>query len=517
MINDQNTPTTLNNLHNNVRFAPLKFLRLDNGASGSATARRKEGQDTLHEVLNRADAAGVKSVRAQGGRWSLSDVANGTGYLLQTEGLSFTQVGLTNVHPGSPYQGKDLCWVQCGTRVAQLNINLGMNGRSLSTTGASNGQTIAGATATGTHGAAFDFGSIHDSIVAMHIVCTGTRSVWIEGNAPVVPDATIQAQCGAGVEIIRDDAVLRSAQVSFGTFGLVESMVLKTEPLFLLSVYRSRQKWDATLQNNIATFNFHQEADLYHLEVTFDPWEVGTGADLNPWVTTMYKSPAPPGYIFNNPTQPRNVMVTDPAAVSWGSSPVGQLIKRRLLKEAQQVLARRYKLLNPQTDPSLKPLPLGVLFSDVVMRNLGASAEIGVPLSHTTDAVRVITGVFRHAYAKKNQPFLGPVALRFVKASAATLAFTRFTPVTCTIELPGARLRWVPQLYRAVFDALTAANIPFALHWGQEGRFDQPSLVQAYGPQRLQTWKAARQRVLSTSDQRQRFASPMLIAAGLAD
>jgi len=517
MIHDQNTPTTLNNLHNNVRFAPRKFLRLDNGTDPSPTARRKEGQDTLHEVLDRADAAGVKAVRAQGGRWSLSEVANGPGWLLQTEGLSFTQIGLGSVHAGSPYQGKDLCWVQCGTRVAQLNLNLGLQGRSLTTTGASNGQTIAGATATGTHGAAYDVGSIHDSIVAMHIVCSKTRSVWIEGNSPVVPDTAIQAQCGAGVQIIRNDDVLHSAQVAFGTFGLVESMILKTEPLFLLSVYRSRQKWNAAFKSDLLAFNFHEEPELYHVEVTFDPWEVGTGQDLNPWVTTMYKSPAPAGYDYRNPTQPKNVMVTDPAAVSWGSSPAGQLIKRRLLREAQQVLARRYPPLNPKTDPSLKPQPLGVIFSDVVMRNLGASTEIGVPANRADDAVRVITGVIHHAYSKRNQPFLGPVALRFVKGSSAILPFTQFAPVTCTIELPGARLKWVPGLYRAIYDALGAANVPFALHWGQEGRFDKQALLLAYGPQRLQTWKAARQQVLITPEQRERFASDLLIAAGLAD
>jgi len=33
----------------------------------------------------------------------------------------------------------------------------------------------------------------------------------------------------------------------------------------------------------------------------------------------------------------------------------------------------------------------------------------------------------------------------------------------------------------------------------------------------LQTWKEARKRVLNTPEQRQRFASDLLIAAGLAD
>lgn len=519
MIHDQNTPTKLNNLHNNVEFSPKKFLRIDNGNSPSPTARRKEGQDSLHAVLLRADQANVGRVRAQGARWSLSEVAQcKDGWLLQTEGLTFTQVGFSALHADSPYQPQDMCWVQSGTLVAQLNYNLGINGRSLSTTGASNGQTIAGATSTGTHGAAFGVGAIHDSIVAMHIVCSPTRSVWLEAkSAPVIPDAMIRQQCGPTVEIIRDDDVLLSAQVAFGSFGLVESFVLKTEPLFLLSVYRETMEWNSALKTKIQNFDFKEEPNLYHLEVTFDPLDVGLGRKLNPWVTTMYKSPAPPGYSYRNPDNPKNVMITDPAAVHWGSSPLGQVVKRKLLRQASEVLARRYKPLDPKQDPALKPIPLGVVFRDVVMRNLGASTEIGVPLNRTEEAVATVTRVIRQAYKDKNQPFMGPVALRFVKASRATLAFSRFAPVTCCIELPGGRLRWVPELYQNVFAALAAANIPFALHWGQEGPFDRQSLMRAYGAQRLQTWKDARRRVLNTADLRQRFANDLLTAAQLAD
>lgn len=521
MIHDDNTPTKLKNLHNNVEFAPLKYLRIDNGNDPSPTARRKEGQDSLHEVLRRADAAGVTQVRAQGARWSLSNAAQcDSGWLLQTEGLTFTQVGLAALHAQSPYQAEDMCWVQSGTRLAQLNLNLGMNGRSLSTTGASNGQTIAGATSTGTHGAAFRVGSIHDSIVAMHIVCSATRSVWIESAAsPVIPDEMIKKQCGASVEIIRDNDVFHSAQVSFGSFGLIESFILKTEKLFLLSVYREELEWDSALKRKIREFDFNEEPskELYHLEVTFDPLEVGLGRELSPWVTTMYKSTAPAGYQFNNPDNPKNVMVTDPAAVCWGSSPLGQVIKRRLLREASTVLARRFKLLDPKTDPSLKPLPLGVVFSDVVMKNLGASTEIAVPMNRTEEAVDLITGVIRHAYKTKNQPFMGPVALRFVKGSPATLAFARFSPITCTIELPGARLRWVPQIYRDIFEGLHAAHVPYVLHWGQEGQFDAESLERSFTSERLSTWKAARHRVLNTPEQRARFSNETLVKAGLAD
>src|SRR5690606_38632137 len=149
----------------------------------------------------------------------------------------------------SPFHPADLTWVQSGTRIAQIHLQLGKVGHSLLTCGASNGQTLAGATATGTHGAAFKVGALHDTIRAMHIVVSSTRSVWIEAkSAPVVPDESIQRVCGPQVEIIRDNSVLRAAQVSFGSFGVVESMILSTEKLFLLSVHRKELHYNAALK-----------------------------------------------------------------------------------------------------------------------------------------------------------------------------------------------------------------------------------------------------------------------------
>jgi hypothetical protein len=508
-----------NNLHNNVTFRPELLWRLTNlpadGSSVSPAMRQRIGQAAIHEFLGRADQHLHLPVRAIGAKWSLSQVAETHGWLALTEDMAYTKTSLGSTHPDSPYSPDELAWVQCGTRVAQLNVNLGKCGRSLLTTGASNGQTILGATATGTHGAAFRVGSMHDTICGMHIMCSQQRSVWLEpAAAPVVTDDVARVVFGAHCEVIRDDDTFHAALVSFGSFGFVESVIVKTVPLFLLTAVRTKHAWNDLLKAEIRGLaqNHDQNAngDLYHYEVTFDPLELATSAALHPWVTKIYSTRAPDGYDYVGATLPKHVIITDPAAVRWAG--VGaRLLPRVMLRQASKLLHERFPILTGQEGSA----PLGVMFTDVVMDALGASTEIGVAASDAPRAADVIRSIFRESF-KQHKPFLGPMSMRFVAASCATLAFTHFGPISCCIELPGARMAWSDEFYRRVFSALDAANVPFALHWGQENDFCPERIQRSYGAARISSWQRARARVLDTPELRARFSSRLLESWGLA-
>ena len=80
-------------------------------------------------------------------------------------------------------KAEDLVFTQCGMSMLQMSKELETeNGwmRSLKASGASNGQTMAGATATGTHGAAFKVGAVHDTIVGLHMITGPDKHVWLE-------------------------------------------------------------------------------------------------------------------------------------------------------------------------------------------------------------------------------------------------------------------------------------------------------------------------------------------------
>ena len=87
-------------------------------------------------------------LRAVGSRWSFSEIAAAKdGWALQTSSLNHDFIlGKSVVAPEYGGDAKELVFVQAGTSVAEINLKIEKSDRrrSLRTTGASNGQTIAG-------------------------------------------------------------------------------------------------------------------------------------------------------------------------------------------------------------------------------------------------------------------------------------------------------------------------------------------------------------------------------------
>src|SRR3569833_1181250 len=133
-------------------------------------------------------------MRAMGGGWSWMKIATvNNGIMLDTAMLNtrflISQQSISPAYTGDPGH---LLFAQTGMSVQEVSLYLEPRGRSLKTSGASNGQTIAGAVSTGTHGSAFDFGATPEFIVGMHIIVGPNRHVWLErASAPVVSQTFI--------------------------------------------------------------------------------------------------------------------------------------------------------------------------------------------------------------------------------------------------------------------------------------------------------------------------------------
>jgi hypothetical protein len=151
----------------------------------------------------------------------------------------------------------------------------------------------------------------------------------------------------------------------------------------------------------------------------------------------------------------------------------------------------------------------GQIFSGTSIRGTVLSAELGVPLSFASRAIEALVDEAR-AYG-----FPGLIAARFVKSSAATLAFTRHSPTTCTIELPGVGGRRASDFFARVWPRLDRENIPFTLHWGQCGDFSAARVKKMYGPA-AEAWKNARHALLGPTGRRT-FSNAFLERCGLAD
>ncbi|HET9932317.1 MAG TPA: peptidoglycan-binding domain-containing protein, partial [Polyangiaceae bacterium] len=69
--------------------------------------------------------------------------------------------------------------------------------------------------------------------------------------------------------------------------------------------------------------------------------------------------------------------------------------------------------------------------------------------------------------------------------------------------------------YKAIWDALEAAGIPFTCHWGQLNGMTPERLSTYFGP-RVQAWKSARTKLLGeNSPALEVFAAPILKQVGL--
>lgn len=493
--------TTWTNRHGNVEQPILGFYDLENRQQTNDIAGDfRAAALTMSMMIDAAASAGAR-LRGLGGMWSLSSCAAADGYLVNTRPLRMRS-RLPEQMVSSAYRGsfRDLLLVQCGVSIQKLNDDLREMGRSLKTSGASNGQTIVGAMSTGTHGSRYAFGSIQDYCVALHIAVGGGRHIWLERASYPVSSSLFISRLGA--TLVRDDAAFDAALVSFGSMGFIHAVVIETEPLYLLEMYRHRHPIDGALRRALTALDlsglrlpFPGEAPL-HFDVIVNPHDTDGGA----YVTTMYRRPGdtpytPPqrGAAKHGPGDDVLTTIGTIADLLPGPTP---LIINTLAKELYPTMERPVWGTH------------GEIFSAIDVSKGATSTEIGVSIEDTADALEVVLAAQRAA-----GPFAGLIALRFVRGSAATLAFTRF-PMTCTIELPGAETRDTLRFFDATFEALEREGIPHTFHWGQVGNYSPEKVLAMYGSARVESWKGARAFLLD-APARAVFTNEFLSLCGL--
>ena len=186
----------------------------------------------LQQLLNDAIAAGVP-IRPVGGAWSPSNIQLvQKGWMLNTRRYNrMFRIAPGDIPDGSPFDAKNLVLVEAGTQIDEINDKLEREmWRSLRSTGASNGQTIAGACATGTHGSVLDAGGIQGHVRAIQLV-TPERVAWVEPESGVMSENFVRQ---TGSELIRDDEIFAAALVHAGSLGLVSAYILETVLLYLV-------------------------------------------------------------------------------------------------------------------------------------------------------------------------------------------------------------------------------------------------------------------------------------------
>lgn len=467
------------------------------------------------QAIIQACIADNKSLRARGALWSLSTVAVTDGRLLDTTALrlAFT---VKAGHADPKYAGDvtRLRFVECGNSISALNNHLFAGGLSLKASGSNNGQTIAGALSTGTHGSAFKFGAISEMIVGLHLVVGPNKHVYLErASYPVVKPAFAQA---FGAEFKRDDTLFNAALVSFGAFGIIHGLMIEARELFLLNAVRFKHPYDATLKAAItagdpttiplpATAAAVPKGKPYHFEVFFNPNEGAPPQSAfmllmfeQAYNAATYKPPVWDGGESGMGASGLNVMG---ALVGKIPSPLNQLVAPFLNNEVEN-----------EFSPYVKKAIIRDLFRGE--KTLGKTLACGVamPAERAVDAQEIAFKVYKEAGD------VLPVILshRFVKGTQALLGFTRY-PKTAIFEIDSVNTPKTRAYYKQVWARLEAANIPFSLHWGKYNDFLTPARVRkSYGNVAVDQWIASRNDLLESAAVRKVFNNAFMAGAGLA-
>lgn len=170
------------------------------------TPQHFEEPATTEQVVNAVDAARARSqrIRVRGNLHSFSEIVRTDDTLLSIAAMS----GVIDADTSS-----GLVRVRAGTSIYNLSRALDAIGLAIPNLGDIDVQSIAGATATSTHGTGLHFGNVSAQIMAAQLVTAAGEVVEIDES---------------------DTNALKSARVSLGTLGVITEVTLQCVPAFRL-------------------------------------------------------------------------------------------------------------------------------------------------------------------------------------------------------------------------------------------------------------------------------------------
>ncbi len=461
-------------------------------------------------LIDHAIARNIR-LRALGSNWSFTKVGMAGGGIVDTTKLEEVSKVLTKAMASPAYLSNgglagNLVFTQCGTGILGLHQRLEPLGKSLRASGASNGQTIVGAFSTGTHGAAFKLGSVHDTVVGIHLICGPNRHVWLERESNPVTAPAFTNWLGIKPEnVLRNDELFNAVVVGFGSFGFIHGVLLEVEKLFLLEEYsHKRVAYNADLKRAMRSQEFagtladrlHLPVlpnlladEAYHFQMIVNPFQFDPDSedpDKGAYVRILYKKPYAEPYV-------RRPGVSSQMKFSEDTLGLVQHLLNKL--HAGQIPGAKKLIVNQLYDSALENTngtagKVSELFGGTDIEGAAASMAIGVSAVQSPEVLSAICRL------NAQQPFLGVLGLRWVKQTPATLGFTRF-PITCVIELDGVEADDTRRFYKLVWDWLEAEGIPYTLHWGKINFNLTGSRVrQMYTDEKVESWLRARHDLL---------------------
>ena len=378
----------------------------------------------VQEIVRLARDRGV-GVRAVGSGHSWSDVA-------LTEGFLLKPAGMTRVPSAEPdfvraqWAGRLLVRAEAGTRIRELNAWLDAQGLGFANLGGYDGQTIAGVTATSTHGSGVGFGPLNDALRSLDVVVGDGTVQRIEPADGPTDRALFEAHFGDRRALVQDDHVWNAVAVGMGCMGVICTAMVEVRERFFMREVRAMHPWAKVRADLLdgGVLDRHE-----HYELAFSPYDDGYPY---PFLVTTRDTVGDPRHRPWDKRM-RNWIVEAAAVFPFTPHLINLLLDLRPSLAPAMLRGSVRSLVKKQYDEvSFKVFNIGAL------NNLPAySCEIAVPMDgRHLEAVETIFRVARERRALGRVYQSSPIALRFVKASPAYLSMMNGRD-TMMIELIG--------------------------------------------------------------------------------
>ena len=494
------------NFHKNYSLDSKEILNTELGSGGTLIERYNDAALEIQRLLQECEDKNI-GFRALGNRWSLSHLPHHHERMQDNYHMNIIlEIAEREMHTNSSFNAKDLFFVECGNIIKELTNYFEDRGRSLKASGASNQQSIAGAISTGVHGSAFGFGAIHDSVVGLNLVIGPNEDdiVYLEkSSAPALNDEFAKK---INARVIRDDAMFNAAVVGLGAFGFIHGIVIETKPIFLLKRFVRRMKAEDALKL-ATTLDFsdvklvgedlpqkYKQLTPYHFKLFINPYKTKKDQKKEDTYLAefMYEEDYPANGVYEKPMKD----------VNFGLHPCLITAFSKIAANYNDKIPTLIKFLRGEIFPEegLESTgTLGEIFWDAGYRAPAFAVSFGIDHKVCDKALELLIDVANDA-----GPVPGAYAMRFVKASDATLAFTKY-PVTCVLEMDG--IQWdkevnqdmitLDNFLKAMMQKLVDAGIDFTMHWAKNAYWTYPNLSERMFGDRINTWKEQRYKLLS--------------------
>lgn len=490
------------NYHKTAACNLKSRIELKNGQEQGGRACLKAVAETVLALLGEAKQYGI-AVRPVGAGWSPAPInIVEDGWLVETMRLNRTfKLNPAAIHGDCKIAPEALLLVQCGATVDEVYESAEELGRSLRTGGASNGQSFAGACATGTHGSVWKSGGIQDHVRAVQIV-TPERILWIAPEKAVLSDDFV-AQTGS--EILRDDRIFAACQVHVGAMGFVTALLIETDPIYMVQniqkaakIDREHIDWLCAGEFKKFSCEFGLGEEPYFQQVILNPFDP---FGKNSLLRFLYKRPFDPDL---PPPSPSDMGAGYDALTLLGKVMANtDLFKADIL---QMAMERGYPKDRDVDDPDAiatwgntteEHAPIASLFN----------GSVTLERSRLSEVFDLIIDSFREGGGGT------VVTLRFIHRAQGLLAPARWED-NVVIDFDGPNVDSSHRGYKKVVAALDNAGVAFTRHWGKTNNLDERRVKRDY-EQSFANWKWAQAQVMPDVADRQVFANKELVKLGL--